>query len=227
VKKTARAGAFALVSPHPKLTTETPVGESDGETEDWRLKIEGQLAQAAEFSKGMKFTIDNGILANEDDALSWLARSDALCDGGPNNQLQSPKHLLIVGFKIIPQAISPKAQAGLRDLCREQLENAPLYQSVMPKTEQPFSILQINMGTLGWVSDKQGYRYQPHHPDTGRKWPIIPEQVLELWQNFATYAHPPECCLINLYKTPKARMGLHRDDDENDMNAPVLDPFHN
>jgi alkylated DNA repair protein (DNA oxidative demethylase) len=37
----------------------------------------------------------------------------------------------------------------------------------------------------------------------------------------ADYPHPPEACLVNLYR-PGARMGLHQDRDEADLAAPVV-----
>jgi alkylated DNA repair protein (DNA oxidative demethylase) len=78
-----------------------------------------------------------------------------------------------------------------------------------------------NLGPLGWVSDKAGYRYQPAHPETGKPWPTMPQVVLELWQRYAAYPHPPQACLVNFYQQG-AKMGLHQDKDEEDFAAPVL-----
>jgi alkylated DNA repair protein (DNA oxidative demethylase) len=78
-----------------------------------------------------------------------------------------------------------------------------------------------NAGGLGWISDRGGYRYQPFHPETGRPWPPIPEEVLRVWRRLAAYPAPPEACLINLYDG-SARMGLHQDRDEAALDAPVL-----
>ena len=91
----------------------------------------------------------------------------------------------------------------------------------MPRSGRPFSVRMTNLGVLGWVSDKNGYRYQELHPATGRPWPAIPEPIMNIWQAVFGYPHKPEACLVNLYRG-KARMGLHRDQDENDMNAPVV-----
>jgi alkylated DNA repair protein (DNA oxidative demethylase) len=76
-------------------------------------------------------------------------------------------------------------------------------------------------GELGWVSDTGGYRYQPTHPETGRPWPPIPAPVLAVWTAVADYPHAPEACLLNYYE-PGARMGMHRDEDEEDFDAPVI-----
>lgn len=78
-----------------------------------------------------------------------------------------------------------------------------------------------NMGRLGWVSDRAGYRYQPHHPVTGAPWPPIPPVLLELWHELGGGPGPPDACLVNLYRDG-ARMGLHQDRDEADLTVPVL-----
>ena len=45
--------------------------------------------------------------------------------------------------------------------------------------------------------------------------------MLRAWRALAGYPHPPEACLINYY-APGAKMGLHRDEDEEDFAAPVV-----
>lgn len=86
---------------------------------------------------------------------------------------------------------------------------------------RPFSVRMSNLGTLGWVSDRAGYRYQAAHPVTGRPWPPIPPVLLKLWDELTGRARPPDACLVNLYDAD-ARMGLHQDRDEADLSAPVL-----
>ena len=36
------------------------------------------------------------------------------------------------------------------------------------------SVAMTNCGTLGWVSDRDGYRYDHVDPDSGRAWPTMP-----------------------------------------------------
>jgi alkylated DNA repair protein (DNA oxidative demethylase) len=115
---------------------------------------------------------------------------------------------------------SPTAQQALLDAVQARLKEAPLYRPVMPKTEKPFSVEESNFGRLGWVSDKNGYRYQPLHPVTGKPWPAIPETLLDLWRALAQLP-PPDCCLLNFY-AQGAKMGLHQDRDEKDTSAPVI-----
>lgn len=104
---------------------------------------------------------------------------------------------------------------------RRIVEEAPLFQPVMPNTGKPFSVRMSNCGPLGWVSDRNGYRYQPLHPVTGAPWPAMPDALLDLWRHIAPDAPPPEACLINYYGTG-ARMGLHQDRDEATFDAPAI-----
>ncbi len=109
--------------------------------------------------------------------------------------------------------------ADLRKIARK----APFFKPIMPRTGKPFSVQMTSAGPLGWVSDKMGgYRYQDTHPVTQSPWPAIPKMLLSIWDELTHYEKPPECCLINLYRGEKAKMGLHRDEDEHDLKAPVV-----
>jgi DNA oxidative demethylase len=126
------------------------------------------------------------------------------------------------GFQHFPGYLAPPLQAELLGQIRALLAVAPLYTPTMPRTGKPFSVRMTNCGPLGWVSDKMGgYRYQATHPITGRPWPFMPKMLLEVWADVTDYLAPPEACLINLYG-PAARMGSHRDEDEDDTAAPVV-----
>ena len=100
------------------------------------------------------------------------------------------------------------------------VEVAPFYRPVTPGG-RPFSVEMTNLGPLGWVSDRAGYRYQATHPVTGGSWPPMPPLLLDLWCNLTGHSQPPDACLVNLYRDG-ARMGLHQDRDEADFSAPVL-----
>lgn len=128
---------------------------------------------------------------------------------------------LPAGFRHLPGRLDATAQEGLLAEVLASVGAAGWFQPTMPRSGRPLSVRMCNLGSLGWVSDKEGYRYQPHHPDTGCPWPPLPASLLELWQAVAGYPHPPEACLVNLYRTG-ARMGLHQDRDEADLSAPVV-----
>ncbi|HEX2652920.1 MAG TPA: alpha-ketoglutarate-dependent dioxygenase AlkB [Xanthobacteraceae bacterium] len=125
------------------------------------------------------------------------------------------------GLRLIPEYLDRAGQQSLLGAIRGVIEEAPLYTPSMPRSAKPLSVRMTNCGSLGWVSDISGYRYQPVHPETGRPWPPMPAIVLEAWHKLADCAAPPEACLINFYG-PAARMGLHQDRDEQDFSAPVV-----
>ena len=126
------------------------------------------------------------------------------------------------GVHWIPAYLQPQAQLDLVKELRQIIAKAPLFQPTMPRTGKPFSVKMSNCGVLGWVADKDnGYRYQERHPVTGKSWPKMPQALLDIWQELASYPHPPEACLINFYKD-KAKMGLHQDRDEANFEAPVV-----
>lgn len=87
------------------------------------------------------------------------------------------------------------------------------------------SAAMTNCGALGWVTDRQGYRYAEQDPQTGRPWPAMPAVVAELARlaaaeaGFADFA--PDACLINDYR-PGARMAQHQDRDEADVTQPIV-----
>jgi DNA oxidative demethylase len=114
-----------------------------------------------------------------------------------------------------------QAQEALVVELRDIIRQSPLFTPRMPRTATPFSVRMTNCGPLGWVSDVNGYRYQPHHPETGAPWAAMPDMLLSTWQTLSGFAHPPEACLVNWYEG-KAKMGLHQDKDEQELAAPVL-----
>lgn len=123
--------------------------------------------------------------------------------------------------RFIPEYLNRHAQESLLAALRIVLGEAPFYTPRMPRSGAPFTVRMSNCGPLGWVSDERGYRYQSVHPETGRPWPPMPDQLLAAWHALGRYPHAPEACLINYYR-PGARMGLHQDRDEEDFDAPVV-----
>ena len=130
--------------------------------------------------------------------------------------------LLAPGIRYFPEHFGPAEQAALVEDIRAVVTKAPLYVPAMPKTGKEMSVRMTNCGVLGWVTDKEGgYRYQAVHPVTRRPWPSIPQRLLELWQEVGDFPLLPEACLVNFY-SDTAKMGLHQDRDEQNLNAPVV-----
>ena len=125
-------------------------------------------------------------------------------------------------LKHFSKKLDRTAQAELLAELRSIIAASPLFTPTMPRSGKPMSVRMTNAGALGWVTDQErGYRYQATHPDTGRPWSPIPPMLLDLWDEVAGYAPPPEACLINYY-AGNAKMGLHQDKDEEDFAAPVV-----
>lgn len=90
---------------------------------------------------------------------------------------------------------------------------------------KPMSVAMSNCGALGWVSDRDGYRYTAEDPLTGLPWPAMPPVLMALATAAADAAgfpdFAPEACLVNLYES-ESRMGAHQDRDERDRAAPIV-----
>jgi alkylated DNA repair protein (DNA oxidative demethylase) len=125
------------------------------------------------------------------------------------------------GVRYVPDYLDAKEQRRLLAALREIIADAPLYHPRMPRSGKPFSVRMTNCGALGWVSDIDGYRYQPTHPETDRPWPAMPEIACKAWKTLSGHPRAPEACLVNYY-APNTRMGLHQDKDEADLSAPVI-----
>ena len=87
------------------------------------------------------------------------------------------------------------------------------------------SVAMTNCGDLGWVSDRRGYRYATHDPDSRQPWPPMPAVFLNLAIRAAREAgydrFSPDACLINRYQ-PGSRLTLHQDRNEHDLLQPIV-----
>lgn len=89
----------------------------------------------------------------------------------------------------------------------------------------PMSVAMTNCGTVGWITERSGYRYDRTDPETKRPWPAMPALFADLAARAAAAAgftgFAPDACLINRYE-PGARMSLHQDRDERDFTQPIV-----
>jgi len=101
---------------------------------------------------------------------------------------------------------------------------APFRHMMTPGGHQ-MSVAMTNCGSVGWVTDRTGYRYDGLDPESGKPWPAMPPSFRALAGQAAAQAgfegFCPEACLINRY-LPGARMSLHQDKDETDFAAPIV-----
>jgi alkylated DNA repair protein (DNA oxidative demethylase) len=102
--------------------------------------------------------------------------------------------------------------------------NAPFRHQITPGGFR-MSVAMSNCGSVGWVSDESGYRYDSNDPLSGDPWPDMPACFSSLAQDAAEEAgfvrFEPDACLINRYE-PGAKLSLHQDRDERDFGAPIV-----
>lgn len=130
----------------------------------------------------------------------------------------------LTGFRLVPDALDRAAQAALVRMVAALAADAPFSRYAVPARTGTGALMSVAMtaaGRWGWVSDAAGYRYSTHHPTTGRPWPPLPPPLSALWFQYTGQERPADSCLINLYDAD-ARMGLHRDQDEEVADAPIL-----
>ena len=104
------------------------------------------------------------------------------------------------------------------------VERAPFRHMVTPGGHR-MSVAMTNCGTAGWVTDRTGYRYDERDPESGRRWPAMPDAFAELATRAAAHAgfdgFDPDACLVNRYQ-PGTRLSLHQDKNERDLDAPIV-----
>lgn len=124
------------------------------------------------------------------------------------------------GATVLPGWLDARRQHALLAALRPVVAAAPLLRPVT-RRGRPMSVRMTAAGRLGWVIDRGRYRYSPVHPGTGAPWPAIPPEALAIWRAVSGWPGDPDCMLLNWYGEG-ARMGLHRDADENAYDAPVV-----
>lgn len=127
--------------------------------------------------------------------------------------------LAIRGLLVFKGHLDRQAQEEIRDDIRAVAAAAPFFQPVTP-TGRKMRVRMTSAGSLGWVTDRTGYRYERRHP-AGTDWPPIPASVLTVWRQLSGADRDPDSCLVNYYDAD-AKMGLHQDKDEVDLSQPVL-----
>jgi DNA oxidative demethylase len=140
-----------------------------------------------------------------------------LLDTRPANERLAEGAWLLRGFAL-------DNAAALLDRVKH-IETAAAFRHLETPGGFRMSVAMTNCGTLGWVSDRRGYRYTLHDPLSGQLWPPMPPVFATLAGRAAAAAgfdgFEPDACLINRY-APGARLTLHQDKDERDFNMPIV-----
>ena len=115
-------------------------------------------------------------------------------------------------------------EAELLPALRAIVKQAPFRHLITPGGHR-MSVAMTNCGSVGWVSDDTGYRYDAIDPVSKLPWPAMPTVLRRLAADAASDAgfngFEPEACLINRY-VPGAKLSLHQERDELDFAAPIV-----
>jgi DNA oxidative demethylase len=135
----------------------------------------------------------------------------------PAKQEFAEQAFLLRGFALSSESA---LLAGLRNLTTQ----APFRRMITPGGYR-MSVAMTNCGSLGWVTDRSGYRYDRIDPESGMLWPAMPEAFLRLATGAAAEAgfasFRPDACLVNHYE-PGTKLSLHQDKDEKDFSQPIV-----
>lgn len=127
------------------------------------------------------------------------------------------------GLSIYEDYLDTNGQKHFLSLVEDIVNESPFFIPVSPYNKKPMGTLMTNAGELGWCADvENGFRYQNIHPETGNKWSPMPQEIIDMWNDLTGYEKPPECCLINYYNNEDAKLGIHKDIDEDNLSAPIL-----
>src|SRR4051794_21813650 len=144
----------------------------------------------------------------------------SLFTGDPSARSQEP---LEEGAVLLRGFAESEAPALVEEI--EHVAAAAPFRHLVTPGGYTMSVAMTNCGRVGWVSDRTGYRYDPVDPDTGKSWPPVPANFLDLASRAASeggfQSYDPDACLINRY-TPGAKLSLHQDRDEKDAWSPIV-----
>jgi alkylated DNA repair protein (DNA oxidative demethylase) len=135
----------------------------------------------------------------------------------PRKEELCPGAFILYGFAL-------RYEAALLNALHEVTAKAPFRHMVTPSGFR-MSVAMTNCGSLGWVTDRMGYRYDAIDPASGQPWPPMPPAFLKFVQDAAAKAgfagSEPDACLVNRYEA-EAKLSLHQDKDERDFTAPIV-----
>jgi DNA oxidative demethylase len=135
----------------------------------------------------------------------------------PWNMALAPGAMLLGGFALA-------FEGPLMSALDTVITAAPFRHMLVPGGRR-MSVAMTNCGAVGWVSDVGGHRYDAVDPASGLRWPEMPAAFRELAAGAAARAgfeaFAPDACLVNRYE-PGARLSLHQDRDERDLDAPIV-----
>jgi DNA oxidative demethylase len=116
------------------------------------------------------------------------------------------------------------SESGIFSAFESVIAQSPLRHMVTPGGYR-MSVAMTNCGSLGWITDRTGYRYDAIDPETRQRWPKMPNVFCNLASAAASEAgfpgFVPDACLVNRYELG-TKLSLHQDKDEKDFSQPIV-----
>jgi alkylated DNA repair protein (DNA oxidative demethylase) len=135
-----------------------------------------------------------------------------------------PRREELAAGAVVLRGFALRNEVVLLKALQDVITMAPFRHMVTPGGFR-MSVGMTNCGSLGWVTDRTGYRYDAVDPESAKDWPLMPICFLELAKEAAEEAgyagFLPDACLINRYE-PGARLSLHQDKNERDFGQPIV-----
>jgi alkylated DNA repair protein (DNA oxidative demethylase) len=142
---------------------------------------------------------------------------DGLADVESRQEQLGPAATVLRGF-------AAAEETTILSALRDVTASAPFRHMITPGGFR-MSVAMTNCGSLGWVTDRTGYRYDTIDPVSGLPWPRMPDVFLRLATEAAAQVgfreFRSDACLINRYE-PGARLSLHQDKNEQDYGQPIV-----
>lgn len=97
---------------------------------------------------------------------------------------------------------------------------------VMPSGHK-FNCSQTSCGLVGWISDRDGYRYSRINPVNKEPFAAMPAELIDIAQELAKQVNEPDyrpdTCLINFYPaSSRSKLGLHQDNTERNLKPCII-----
>ena len=69
------------------------------------------------------------------------------------------------------------ARANVTDMLQDihQITEKSPFRHMLTPNGYTMSVSTSSCGTIGWISDRKGYRYSRYDPKTGDNWPVMPQ----------------------------------------------------
>jgi alkylated DNA repair protein (DNA oxidative demethylase) len=97
---------------------------------------------------------------------------------------------------------------------------------VMPSGHK-FNCSQTSCGLVGWISDRDGYRYSRINPVNKEPFAAMPTELIDIAQELAKQVNEPDyrpdTCLINFYPaSSRSKLGLHQDNTKRNLKPCII-----